>query len=79
MEGVFGGFFLLFLLGIAATGFCIWGVVDAASQPDSAWERASQNKMLWVALQVVGIFVCIGFVFTIVYFASIRPQVVASR
>jgi hypothetical protein len=62
------------LFGLATLAVTIWGIVDAASRPDWAWQRAGQNKVLWVVLQVVGIFVCLGWILSIVYLASIRPQ-----
>jgi hypothetical protein len=63
------------LFGLATLAVTIWGIVDAASRPDWAWQRSGQNKVLWVVLQVVGIFVCLGWVLSIVYLAAIRPQV----
>jgi hypothetical protein len=63
------------LIGLATLAVSIWGIVDAASRPDWAWQRSGQNKVLWVVLQVVGIFVCLGWILSIVYLASIRPQV----
>lgn len=68
-------FFLVALLPLA---FIIWGVVDAAGHSDAAWAAAGQNKVLWIVLQAVGVFFCmVGLIFTIVYFAAIRPRVVA--
>jgi hypothetical protein len=64
--------FLILPLGIV---FPIWGIVDAAGRPDSAWARADQNKTLWVALQAVGMLVCFGWILAVVYLVAIRPKV----
>ncbi|HEY8524050.1 MAG TPA: DUF2516 family protein [Acidimicrobiales bacterium] len=66
---------LVFLIGLVPLALTIWGIVDAASRPDWAWQRSGQNKVLWVALQVIGLFVCLGWILSIVYLAAIRPQV----
>jgi len=49
--------------------FTIWGIVDAATRADDQWARASQNKILWVVLQVV-----LGFIGTLIYVFAIRPK-----
>ena len=36
----------------------VWGLVDALSTPDWAWERAGQNKMLWSVMLGVGLVLC---------------------
>jgi uncharacterized membrane protein len=66
---------LIVLVGLVPLALTIWGVVDAASRPDQAWQRSGQSKVLWVVLQVVGLFVCLGWILSIVYLAAIRPQV----
>jgi hypothetical protein len=63
---------LLIPLGLV---FPIWGIVDAAGRPDSAWARADQNKTLWIVLQAVGMLVCFGWILAIVYLTVIRPKV----
>jgi len=53
----------------------VWGIVDAVSTPEAAWQRAGQNRTLWIALQAVGLLFCaVGLILSIVYFATIRPQ-----
>ncbi|HEY3140421.1 MAG TPA: DUF2516 family protein, partial [Acidimicrobiales bacterium] len=62
-------------------GIVIWGIIDAASRPAWAWERAGQNKTLWIILQVVGlvVFGCVGHVVAIIYLVAIRPQLVQAQ
>jgi hypothetical protein len=69
-------FFPLGLVWIAALVLMVWGIVDAASHPDWAFQRAGQSKTMWIVLQVVGFFFCVvGLVVSIIYLASIAPKV----
>jgi hypothetical protein len=70
---------LIVLIGLVPLALSIWGIVDAASRPEWAWQRAGQSKVLWIVLQVVGIYVCLGWILSIVYLASIRPQVAQNQ
>jgi hypothetical protein len=64
---------MLFLLGPA---LCIWAAVDAAGQPDWAFEAAGTSKNLWIVLPIVGIFVCfVGLVAALMWFTTFRPRV----
>lgn len=65
----------LVLLALAEVTIVIWAIVDAVGRPASAWKRAGQNKIFWVALQPVGLVYIIGLVIPVVYFAFIRPSV----
>lgn len=58
-----------------------WGVSDASSHSDHAWEAAGQNKVLWIALQVAGLlaFGVGGFVVVLVYLVMIRPQLIRAE
>lgn len=51
----------------------LWGIIDAAVRPNSAWQAADQSKLLWVVLMIV-----LGFIGTLVYFIAIRPNVKAA-
>lgn len=75
-----GAVLLIFLVvGIATLVVIIWGIIDAAQRPASAFEAAGQNKTLWIVLMALGlIFTLVGLIAAIVYFASIRPKVVAA-
>ena len=65
----------IFVLGVLPFAFCIFGIVDASSTPDWAWQRAGQNKTLWTVLLAAGLLFCLfGLVIAIIYFASIRPS-----
>jgi uncharacterized membrane protein len=66
---------LILLIGLVPLALTIWGIADAAGRPDGAWQQSGQSKVLWIVLQVVGLFVCLGWILSIVYLAAIRPQV----
>ena len=71
---------LLIVLFLLVPVLAIWVAVDASSKPPWAYERAGQNKTLWIVLPIVGIFTCglVTIAVAIVWFASIRPKVVAA-
>jgi hypothetical protein len=64
------------LTGIGLLGLLLivplWGIIDAALQPDDAWRRIGQGKVLWIVLQLL-----LSSVMSIVYFLAIRPKLVA--
>jgi hypothetical protein len=69
---VFGFLLIPVLLGI-------WVAVDAGGKPDVAFERAGTSKTLWIVLPIVGIFICVmSVIVAIMWFAAIRPKVVAA-
>lgn len=71
---------LIILVGVVPYAVIIWGIVDAAMRPDPVWQRAGQNKVLWVVLQVAGLFVCLaGLILSLVYLLAIRPQLARSQ
>ena len=47
-----------------------WGILDAAVHPDSAWDAADQNKIVWVLVQLIPV---IG---TVAYYVLIHRAVV---
>jgi hypothetical protein len=51
----------------------VWGIIDAALRPDDVWARASQNKVVWLLLQIF-----LGALGTLIYFAAIRPKLKAA-
>ncbi len=67
---------LVFVVALAGLIVIIWGIVDAASRPEWAWQHARQNKTLWIFLQAFGLFFAgIGLILALVYFSAIRPRV----
>jgi hypothetical protein len=62
---------IFFLLGFIVLP--IWGIVDAAVRPDALWAATGQSKILWIILQVV-----LGTLGAVIYFAAIRPKLVAA-
>jgi hypothetical protein len=67
--------------GLIALAGVIWTVVDAAGQPDWAWQQAGQSKTTWIVLPIVGLVLCgaLSLILVAVYFASIRPQVLRAQ
>jgi quinol-cytochrome oxidoreductase complex cytochrome b subunit len=63
---------VLFIFALLALP--LWGIVDAAVRPDSAWRAADQNKVLWIVLMIV-----LGLIGTLIYFIAIRPKVSAAE
>ncbi len=70
----------IILLLLAAFVVCLWAIVDAALRPRVAFEAAGQNKVLWIVLPIVGLFLgVIGGVLGIVYLGVIRPKVKSAQ
>ncbi len=65
----------LLLVALVEVGAVIWAMVDAVGRPKSAWKRAGQSKVFWVALQPLGLIFIVGLVLPAAYFAFIRPSV----
>ena len=78
IAAIFGPEVFVVLLALTALG--IWAAIDASTKPTWAFQRAGQSKALWIALPVIGIFLCglITLVAAIMWFASIRPKVIAA-
>ena len=71
---------LIILLALMGLALIVWGIVDAASRPEWAWQRANQSKVLWIFLQAFGFFFAgLGIVLAIVYFLAIRPRVAKAQ
>jgi len=56
----------------------VWGTIDAASRSRDIWDMTHQNKALWIILQLVLMFVGVGWVFTLAYFIAVRPKLRAA-
>jgi hypothetical protein len=69
------------VIGLVILGLGIWTAVDAGSHPDWAWQRAGQNKLVWILVPLIGAFICgiVTIVMTVIYHASIKQQVVAAE
>jgi hypothetical protein len=64
------------LIFLAIPVLCIWAAVDAAGQPEWAFEAAGTSKTLWIVLPIVGLFVClVGIVAAIMWFTTYKPRV----
>jgi hypothetical protein len=70
------GLGLVLLVALAIPTLCIWAAIDAAGQPDWAFEASGTSKTLWIVLPIVGIFVCfVGIIAPIAWFATYKPRV----
>jgi len=67
---------LVFLVVVAIPALCIWAAIDAASQPEWAFEAAGTSKTLWIVLPIVGMFVCfVGAIAAVLWFGTYKPKV----
>jgi uncharacterized membrane protein YfcA len=66
------------LLATALVAFPIWGAIDAALHPQEKWERAGRNRGVWIRAQALTAPFGVGFFLAIAYFATARPQLMAS-
>jgi lysylphosphatidylglycerol synthetase-like protein (DUF2156 family) len=66
----------ILFIALAIPALCIWAAVDAASQPEWAFEAAGTSKTLWIVLPIAGFFVClVGVVAAIMWFTTYKPRV----
>ena len=71
---------LVILLALMGLALIVWGIADAASRPEWAWQDANQSKVLWLFLQAFGLFSAgLGLVLAIVYLFAIRPRVARAQ
>ena len=64
---------VLILFWLVTLVVWLWGLIDAARRPDSAYQAAGQNKVLWIVLCVV-----LGALGSLIYLLAIRPKVAAA-
>lgn len=68
------------VFGLAVLGLGIWAVIDASKYDDWIWERAGQNKILWMILNgvipLIACFCCaiIGLIPVGIYFFVIKKK-----
>jgi len=71
---------LSIVFGLCVLGLGIWAVVDASRYDDWIWERAGQNKVLWMILNgvipLIACFCCafLGLIPIGIYFFVIRKK-----
>lgn len=55
-----------------------WTVADVVSWSEDVWNRAGQNRGLWIFLPLAGFVILIppglGIAFSLAYFATVRPK-----
>jgi cadmium resistance protein CadD (predicted permease) len=71
---------VLIVIGLIPLAIGVWAIVDAAQQPERAWNATGKSRVTWIVLIAVFTFFCsiVGLVLSIVYLASIRPQLRAA-
>lgn len=67
------------LAAVVVIGLPLWGAVDAAGRSTRHWSLVRRSREQWIRLQGVGAVCGVGFVAALVYFARIRPELVAAR
>ncbi len=72
---------VILILLLASLVLSVWALVDAAIRPKSAFDAAGQNKVLWIALPLVGILFLgfIGGILGLVYLSVIRPKIKSAQ
>jgi uncharacterized membrane protein YfcA len=63
---------------VVLVGLPIWAFIDGASRPAKAWAAAGQRRNRILALLSLGAPVGVGLVTSVVYFARLRPRIVAA-
>lgn len=56
------------LVVVAVMALPVWGIIDAATRPGTAWAATGQSRALWIVMQLL--FWSLG---TAVYLIAIRP------
>ena len=69
MGGIGAPELIIFVFVLIITGLPIWGIIDAAIRPDTAWRAAQQSKVVWVLVQIV-----LWTLGAIIYLLVIRPK-----
>lgn len=74
---------LIILVVFVLTGLplVMWGIIDAASRPDWAWQQAGQTKLLWILLPAITFMAlgCVAIPVSLVYLLTIRPKVAQAQ
>ncbi len=62
------------LFGLALVALNVYCLVDVVRRSDVEFERAQQNRTLWLVLLIVGIFANFGAIVAILYLVMVRPK-----
>jgi hypothetical protein len=61
-------------LALVEVAVVVAATIDGVRRPKWAWERAGQNKVLWVVLQPLGLLFLIGLLVPLTYVIFVRPS-----
>lgn len=67
-------FFGFGIIALAGFAFWIWSLVDAIQRPDDEWQRAGQNKLIWILVLIF-----VGFIGSFIYLLIARPALERSK
>jgi hypothetical protein len=71
---------LTFVLSLVSLTVALiaWTIFDVLSWSEDVWDRAGQNRGLWIFLPLAGVVILLppglGIAFAIAYFAAVRPK-----
>ena len=69
MGGIGAPEIIIFIFVLIIAGLPIWGIIDAAIRPNTAWKSVEQSKVLWVLVQIV-----LWTLGAVIYLVFIRPK-----
>jgi len=61
------------IVALVEVAVVLAAMIDAARRPKRVWERAGQHKVLWVALQPLGLVFVTGLLVPVAYVIFVRP------
>lgn len=69
----------ILLIALVLIGLPVWGALDAASHPQTAWQRVGLHRAGWIWWQAALAPIGAGVAVAVAYFARARPQLVAAQ
>ena len=66
------------VLALVALALPIWGAIDAARRPATAFSHARLNRRMWIGVQAACAPLLVGLPLAVLYFAAARPRLAAA-